>query len=566
MTSGALRTTEPVAAFAAIARALTESLELAEVLRRIADEALALTDATGVSIILRRGEFAEFVAHASPPPGSLIPVGFRFRPSQAIVQEFRGRTEPLVIKDLHSSPLIPDVVKERIFVNDIVIVPLRTDDQLIGVLNLAFNQMPDPVPWDPVILGALADQAALAVRNAQLYEATRSATEQLLQTEKLSALGRLVAQVTHELNNPLTTARLLTESLDIEPLPYAATDLVRSLSSELEHAANIVRDLLLFVHRPTAREEIDVVELVHGLVADLERRTSAAGITIDLDVDEPVPTLRADPHAMRQVIQNLVQNGIQALAGLETERRIRIGVRGENGERGQVLVVEVEDTGPGISGEVHNRLFEPFFTTKPMGEGTGLGLAIIKGIVETYDGTIEGLNAPGGGALFRIRLPAFAPTGETPALAGPATAAVPGANDVSPAPRSGLRVLIIDDEPELQRALQRVLMHLGCEVTTALDGESGLQAAREEPFDLILCDVRLPGLHGQELLDRLRQEAPAAAEVITFMTGDTITREIRDFIASTGRPSLTKPFGRAQLEVLLRSAGAPTADQPNRNH
>lgn len=547
-------TPEPVAAFAAIARALTGSLELPEVLRRIANEARALSDATGVSIVLLRDGIAEFVAHASPPPGSLIPVGFRFQPGDELIRALQDRTEPLLIRGVHHSPLIPAVVKEQIFVNDLVMVPLRTADKLIGVLNLAFNQMPEPPPWDPILFGALADQAAVAVRNAQLYEAARSSSEQLVQAEKLSALGRLVAQVTHELNNPLTTARLLAESLDLEPLPFGAMELVQSLGRELEHAATIVRDLLLFVHRGAATVcEIEPGGFITRTIAALDRRLAATGVAVLLDLGEPLPSLHADPHALRQVLHNLVLNAAQALAGLDIERRIQIRARGENSGDELGLVIEVEDNGAGIPAAVMDQLFEPFFTTKPMGEGTGLGLTIIKGIVETYGGTIVALNAPAGGALFRLRLPAQTRHGAARAggeVVGPQGTSRPEKEETT------LRVLVIDDEPELQRALQRVLTNLGCDVTTALDGETGVQRARERSFDLVLCDVRIPGLHGPELLDRIRLQTPAVEEVLVFMTGDTITREIREFIATSGRPSLTKPFGRAQLQQLLGNVRA----------
>jgi signal transduction histidine kinase len=546
MNSTPLPATGPYAPFAAIARALTESLELSEVLRRIANEARALTDATGVSILLLRGELAEFVAHASPPPGSLIPVGFHFRPGEVLVDVLRDRTTPLVIQDVQSSPLIPEVIKERIFVRDLIIVPLRVDEHLIGVLNLAFNELPAPWPWDPLLFAALADQAALAVRNAQLYEAARNSNEQLVQAEKLSALGRLVARVTHELNNPLTTARLLTESLDLEPLPYPAMELVFALGRELEHAAAVVNDLLLFVHRGQPElVEVALGELIQSTVLSLDRRLAGAGVALTLDLPDTPVLVRADPHGMRQVLSNLILNAVQALSTAPAERRIRVRARVDAPPGGSVVVVEVEDNGPGISPAAMERLFEPFFTTKPMGEGTGLGLSIIKGVLEAHGGEIEFQNVPTGGALFRFRLPVVA--------GAPARDVAPEVAEVveSRAVPAGVRVLVIDDETELQQALRRLLLHLGCEVTTASRGEEGLEYARAGSFELVLCDIRIPGLHGRELYDRFRLQAPAAADALVFMTGDTITREIRDFIAESGRPSLTKPFGRTQLQELL---------------
>jgi signal transduction histidine kinase/CheY-like chemotaxis protein len=547
------RTPNPVTTFAAIARALTETLDLSEVLRRIANEARALTSATGVSILLRRGDVVEFVAHASPPPGSLIPVGFQFRPSEEVIAAFDDRKDPLVILDLHASPLIPEVVKERIFVRDLIIVPLRVDDRVIGVLNVAFNQLPEEWPWDPALLRALGDQAAVAVRNAQLYEAARRSNEQLVQAEKLSALGRLVARVAHELNNPLTTARLIAESLDIEPLPFPAMEQVRALSRELEHAAAVVRDLLLFVHKGGIEpREVALAELIRAVVADLGRRLDASGVRVELDLEPSLPTIQGDPQALRRVLLNLVENAAQALESIHGDRLIAIRARAEAGDPPWVAV-EVEDTGPGIAPAMLDRIFEPFATTKPMGEGTGLGLAIVKEVITAHGGTVEGGNVPMGGARFGFRLPARQRSAATPA-------GVEGDGDAARAPVSapratprGLRVLVIDDEAELQRALRRVLLYLGCEVTSALTGEEGLAQAKSQAFDLILCDIRIPGTSGRELYERLKLQAPRAAESIVFMTGDSLTDEIRRFLKESGRPSLSKPFGRTQLQDLLRS-------------
>lgn len=400
---------------------------------------------------------------------------------------------------------------------------------------------------------------------------TRTAAEPLLHAEKLAALGRLLAQVTHELNNPLTTARLLTEALEHEPLPFSAMELVQALNRELEHATTIMRDLLLFVHRgPTHAIELAATDLIRGALAENERRLAATDVEMVIDLDEPLPTLKADPQALRRALANLVQNAVHALAGLEPPRRLTIRARAAGIEHAPMLLLEFEDNGPGIAPETMPHLFEPFFTTKPIGEGTGLGLTIVQEIISKHGGTIDAHNTREGGALFRIGLPALPPAevaegrpdsshnDPEPATAAAdhaanrtttAAAATPGGMPDPAAPRP--HVLIIDDEPELQRALRRILEHLGCDVTMALDGEAGVRHARDQAFDLVLCDVRIPGLHGAELLQQLRLQAPLAAESIVFMTGDTITRGITDFIASTGRPSLTKPFGRDQLQKLL---------------
>lgn len=542
---------EPVATFAAITRTLTESLELGEVLRRICSEVLKLTRSQGVSIIMRRGELAEFVAHESPPPHSLIPVGFQFEPKPQLRSLLSNRREPVIIQDLHASPLIPESIKERIGVRDLIILPLRVEAELMGVLVVAYAQLPETWSWDPGLLCTVGDQAALAIRNAQLYEEARTATERLVQNERLSALGKVIAQVAHEVNNPLTTARLIAEGLEMERLPAGVHEQVRAVAREIERAASVVHDLLVFARKGRRTfTTISVEDVIRGTVEEQGWRLAAAGVHVEVVLEESLPLIEGDARALRQVLTNLFQNAAHALSAVDGDRRITIRAAAENTSEPGHIVIETEDNGPGIPREARENLFEPFFTTKAIGEGTGLGLPIAKEIIEVHGGTITAEDAPSGGALFRIRLPAL-PSGvrrdETP----PRTAGT------AALPRKGLRVLVIDDEVELQRAIRRVLQHLGCaEVTCATTGEEGLDYAREGDYDLILCDIRIPGLHGRELYDRLMTGARETRPALAFMTGDTLSDEVRTFVRATGRPVLVKPFGRAQLEELLASVPA----------
>jgi signal transduction histidine kinase/CheY-like chemotaxis protein len=548
MSETTIREFEPVATFAAIARALTESLELGEVLRRIASEMLALTQAQGVSVIMPRGEEAEFVAHESPPPHSRIPVGYRFRPLRDIRDMLAGRREPLIILDLHASPLIPDDIKSQIQVRDLILVPLRVDDELLGALIIAFNELPERMLWDPALLRAVGDQAAVAIRNAQLYQAEREATERLLQAEQLSTLGKVVARVAHQLNNPLTTVRLLADGLEDEAVSDAAREQVRLLAREAERAGAVVQELLIFARKGRRKfETVDMAAVVREAIAFKARRHAPDGITVEAEVEDGLPAVHGDARALQQVIANLVHNAAHVLKNREGERRILIRARCQPDDR--TISLDIEDSGPGVPPELAARIFEPFFTTKPIGEGTGLGLAIAKEIIDVHDGTIELGTSVLGGAAFRIRLPAL----ETTAASVPMATASPRETTADhAAPPRKLHVLVIDDEAGLQRALQHTLRYLGCEAVSALDGEHGLALARSGSFDLVLCDILVPGLTGPELYDRILQEAPAVAETLAFMTGDSLNDQVRDFLHSTGRPVLAKPFGRIQLEELIR--------------
>lgn len=554
MNEAATRELEAVSTFAAIARALTESLELPEVLRRIASAVLSLTESLGVSIIMPRGELAEFVAHESPPPHSRIPVGYRFQPATALREMLSNRRDPLVILDLHSSPMIPEEIKAQIEAQDLIVIPLRVDTELLGALVVAYAELPEQLAVDPAVLRAVGDQAAVAIRNAQLYEAARTSADRLVQAERLSAMGRVVARIAHQLNNPLTTVRLLAEGLELEELPESAKEQVRALCREVERAASVVNDVLVFARKGRRQfTRVRVGDVVRAAAAASSRRLASSGVALDLEVADDLPAVHGDAGALQQALANLLHNALHALAEWPGARRIRIRATREEGASGPGVVIDVEDSGPGLPAEIGDRVFEPFFTTKPVGEGTGLGLSIAQEIVEVHDGRLESGDSPLGGALFRIRLPAMAEADVDEGVA--LEDAAPSASVSVPSDAGGgqrvRRVLVIDDEAPLQAALKRMLEYLGCEVTIALEGADGLARARAGGYDLILSDLTVPDLGGRELFERLRVEAPAQAERVAFMTGDSVSEDVLAFLAASGRPVLTKPFGRVQLQELL---------------
>jgi len=594
------RARDAVAAFADIASVLAESLELPEVLRRIASTVLALSAADSVSVLLRRDGEAEFVVHERGVGGPRLRLGYRFPVRPQILELLEHRRDPLVILGVQASPLVPDEIRRQTVVRDAVIVPLRAENELIGAMSIAYRELPERWPLDPALLTALADHMAVAVRTAQLRGEARRSSEQLQQSEKLSALGRLIARVAHELNKPLTTTRLLVEMLEADnPPPHILTH-VRAIAREMERASAIVADLLLLARKRGGDfTAVPLAPVVREAIGDHVRDLTNAGVRVALDLPADLPPVYADRRGLHHALSNLILNALQALAKTEHADR-RITVRGwlERAPAGEAraserpdasgaardrVILTVTDSGPGIRPDALPHIFEPFFTTKPAGEGTGMGLAVVKEFVDAIGGEVHAENSPHGGAVFRLTLPVASPVDAPPkepeardgppppaATAGSAesgpTPATPEARGAAPpearapaqpgqTPAHAIRVLVIDDEPGLQRALRRVLEHFGCEVTTSSTGEHGFALACSGAFDIILCDIRMPGLDGREIYHRLQREAPAAAQRLAFMTGDTISDEVRLFLKATGRPTLAKPFGRVQLAAFLRRMG-----------
>jgi len=258
---------------------------------------------------------------------------------------------------------------------------------------------------------------------------------------------------------------------------------------------------------------------------------------VQRDYDEQAPETMADAHQLQQVFLNLITNAEQAMERSERDKQ-HLTVRTRRA--GDVLRIEVEDTGPGIPPNLLERIFNPFFTTKPTGSGTGLGLSISLGIVREHEGRIWAENAAQG-ARFVIELPVVAPrtTGDYPAL----TANFPITDR--------LHVLVIDDEASVRVALQRYLASRGHEVETTASGKEALARMREDAFDAVIVDMRMPDVSGEQLFQELKARDPSYAERVIFTTGQLVDDSVRSFLASTGRPCVPKPFEFSSFDQVL---------------
>lgn len=369
----------------------------------------------------------------------------------------------------------------------------------------------------------------------------RRMTEQLMQQEKLAAIGQLVSGVAHELNNPLASvmafAQLLLMSSPDAPRDTRALD---AINQEAKRAAKIVSNLLTFArqHQPE-RMIADLNRVVRDTV-DLHRYAlRVADIAIDLRLDPDLPLTWADPFQLQQVILNLVTNAEQALSAREHDRRITISTE----RRDAQLVVRVSDNGPGIAAEHLSRIFNPFFTTKPVGEGTGLGLSISDGIVREHGGRLRAESRVGEGTTFLLELPLVTPPQGEAAVDDAAAPRVPR-------PTRGRRLLVIDDEPALRSAISTFFRSLGHAVDVAATGREGVALAAASRYDGLLLDLRLPDMTGDEVLAELEAKGCAPRGVV-FITGDTQSEVARSTLGATGRPVVSKPFLLDDLAAVV---------------
>jgi two-component system NtrC family sensor kinase len=260
-------------------------------------------------------------------------------------------------------------------------------------------------------------------------------------------------------------------------------------------------------------------------------------IEVERQLDAALPVIWADPHQLNQVVMNLATNAHQAMRESAAPRLLTVTTQAAT----TCVILQVEDTGPGIPAELHARIFEPFFTTKPVGVGTGLGLSFCKGIIESHDGRIDVESRVGQGTVFRIELPIGV---------APPTAMVAPPRPTQAAPQ-GKSILVIDDEDRIRRALSRLLSRDGYTVETAANGRLALDRVAGTSYDLLLCDWRMPTLDGLGFYQALQDANPELCRRVIFLTGDVLSPETEAFLNRVQAPRLHKPFNAAACRQIV---------------
>jgi two-component system, NtrC family, sensor kinase len=440
--------------------------------------------------------------------------------SAGVIWIFIGRiTSPL--RDLRSTA---EAVGSGDFTKK---VEVRSDDEL-GQLGKSFNQM----------TRNLRSSHSELQKTVETLRATQA---QLIQSEKLSAVGEFVAGVAHELNNPLTSVIGFAELLKEGNLDPKHQSYLQYIVKSTERCHKIVQGLLSFARQhPPERVLLDVNRMIESVLELLAYEMRTGNIKIEQDFQNDLPRLLGDAHQLQQVVLNILNNARQAIETHQPSGRIRVTTESS----AEKIRIVIEDDGPGITLENLAKIFDPFFTTKPVGKGTGLGLSLCYGIVREHGGNITAHSEPGKGATFVIEMPV--PKGES-ACAGPATSGGSTLKGV------GKRVLVIDDEEWILELVRQILKLDGFEVDVAKDGQTALQHVVKAKYQLLVCDWKMPGLSGPQLYDRIQVVDPDAASRVIFMTGDVVSDTFQAFLKKHSKSCLSKPFSVQEFRQTIGS-------------
>lgn len=474
--------------------------------------------------------------------------------------------EAILLDDVSEDSALHEMFNSETQITSFICMPLLAQKRVVGVLNLAkgsdqqaFNAA------DVKFLKTLLSHISFALENARLLEEARlaafklrevlqeksllldKAQQQVLQSLKLSALGKLLAGVAHELNNPLTVILGYSQLLMNNTRDGKMHRELSSIFEGARLAAKIVQNLLAFARpEPAEKRLLNINEILSKVLDMMANEMRVNHIMVDTYFDQDLPPLMADPNQLQQVFLNLVANAQQAMQTHDQLRRLIL----RTFRRGDTVCIEFVDSGSGIEPEHIDHIFDPFFTTKDEGDGTGLGLSLSYGIIKAHDGQIAVESQAGEGTKFVVELP----LGES-ALTQPDK---PLHNDTRPNTsafaKTSLKILIIDDEEMINEMLTAMLTHDGYQVDSAHTAVRGLQKLLEQQYDLVFCDVRMPVMDGPQLYRQLEQRKPHLLSRFIFMTGDVMSESTRQFLDENHCLYLAKPFTREKFYEVLEQA------------
>ncbi|HZU33225.1 MAG TPA: ATP-binding protein [Candidatus Angelobacter sp.] len=531
-----------------IAVAFTQSFNLEEILQLIMLQMVELfaTDTASVylfdeetSTLSRKASYGHRSSWAVESESVIMPPDF--------IASLKA-THPEIIDQEHVSRL-PDVLRRAIELEGLhswLWVILWRKEKILGVLATSCRSVREFTRSEQGVMIAVGRQLATTIEKIQLYNETRKAyedlrrtQEQLLQSEKMSAVGQLISGVAHELNNPLTAILGYTQLLESEKLDQRVEEFVLKLRKQAQRTQRIVQNLLSFArqHKPS-RVHVDLRSILEDTIALRDYDLKVNNITVEYKFEPVLPSVIADPHQLEQVFLNIINNAADAMLDGGRGGRLQIEISTEDGS----AVTSFHDSGPGIFDPKH--VFDPFYTTKGVGKGTGLGLSICYGIVKEHGGEISARNHPEGGAVLEVRLPVA--IGEKPVTEGERIVARRES-------RLEGTILLVDDEEPVLDFEREVLTAAGVQVTAVLSGAEAIEALKEDDFDVVFLDSKIPGeWSSEDVFHWIEQNRMELVPRTVLVLSNVSDPSVRAFVDATKIFCLVKPFEIADLLATTR--------------
>jgi two-component system NtrC family sensor kinase len=423
-------------------------------------------------------------------------------------------------------------------------VLLWSKDNPIGMMGISSRENRVYTSNDENLLVAIGRQLATTIEKVRLYEETcrayedlRRTQEQLLQSEKMSAVGQLIAGVAHELNNPLTAILGYAQLLESEGLSERAAEFVNKLFKQAQRTHRVVQSLLSFARqRKPQKEKVDICKILEETLVLRDYDLRVNNIALERDFAPGAPAVTADPHQLVQVFLNIINNAVDAMLEAGKGGTLKVRVYEKDGS----VHAEFMDSGEGIK-EPH-RIFEPFYTIKSLGKSTGLGLRICYRNVQENGGQIVARNQDSGGAVIEVVLPS---AGES----APAALA-------APAPRRASaiagRILLIENEAAVLEFERDVLTGAGAEVVTSMNPDDMKSLLQQQSFDAVIMDGKMPSQGARETCAWMAEKHPGMEKHLLFTFSSVAEPELRSFLQEKNVPCLIKPFEVADLIVHAR--------------
>jgi len=407
---------------------------------------------------------------------------------------------------------------------------IKKNGELINVeVNAVALRRDGRIVGDLAILRDITEKKQAEEREKQLQQ-------ELNLSSRLASIGQMASGIAHEINNPLTAIIGFSQLLMNKDIPNdIKADLV-VVNSEAQRVAKIVSSLLTFAHQhKPGREYVDINDLISGVLELRSYSLKVNNIQVVTQLAFDLPRTMADGNQLQQVFLNIITNAEKEMAGAHNGGKLLVKTE----KRGKSIRLSFTDDGPGISRENLDKIFDPFFTTREVGDGTGLGLSICHGIIAQHNGKIRCKSKLGEGATFVIELPIVADSkpAERPEVIGE-----------EPWQHSGAKILVVDDEAATLDFLKRLLTEQGYDVETTDRANIVLERLQSDKYDLILLDIKLPGMSGIELYHHIEKTDPALAERVIFISGDVMEITTKDFLDKTKASHIVKPINIEQLK------------------